>query len=201
MKKFAALILSSLLAASLASCTESQPDPVPSIEQAPTEATTAEPSTEDPAVFDKTAEGIVKSYMKAVVDEHSALAAAKLMFPKEIAMKSFPTEDIAREKLFNGQEMDNGVTTGNFRTDKCEPLTESQLKDAEAYYEKYANVISGLPKLDYTVLNGREITFTVALKSGDDSQDYSETYIVVDMDDEGYKLINAPASKLEGLAN
>jgi hypothetical protein len=200
MKKIAALILGSMLALSLASCTESQPDPAPSIEQAPLE-TTAEPTTEDPAVFDKIAEDTAKSYIKTVIDEHSALSAAKLMFPKDIALKSFTTEDIAREKLFDGMEMDTGAKTGDFRTDKCEPLSESQLKDAEAFFEKYANVISGLPKMDYTVVNGREITFTVALESGDDSQDFTATYVIVDMGDEGYKVINTTASKLEGLAD
>ncbi|WP_024861434.1 hypothetical protein [Ruminococcus flavefaciens] len=200
MKKFSALILGSMLALSLSSCTESQPDPTPSIEQTPIE-TTAEPTTEDPAVFDKIAEDTAKSYIKTVVDEHSALSAAKLMFPKDIALKSFTTEDIAREKLFDGMEMDTGAKTGDFRTDKCVPLSESQLKDAEAFYEKYANVISGLPKMDYTVVNGREITFTVALESGDDSQDYTATYVIVDMGDEGYKVINTTASKLEGLAD
>ena len=200
MKKITALLLGSLLAVSLASCTESEPASTPA-EQAATEATTAEPTTEDPAIFDKTAEDLTKSYMKTILDEHSALAAAKLMFPKAIAMKSFPTEDIAREKLFDGQEMDTGSKTGEFRTDKCVPLSESQLKDAEAYYEKYANIISGLPKIDYTVLNGREITFTIVLESGDESQDFSATYVVVDMDDEGIKIINTTASKLEGLAD
>ena len=55
--------------------------------------------------------------------------------------------------------------------------------------------------MDCTVTDGREITFTVALKVGRDSRDYTATYVVVDMGDEGCKLINTDASQLYGLAD
>lgn len=190
------LIMCGLLTVAFASCTEEAVTP-------PTEpeVTVTEPTTEDPSVFDKKAEDIAKSYMKAVVEDGSALSAAKLMFPQAIVMKSFATEDIARDKLFDGMAMNGGVKIGDFKVDKCEQLSESQLRDAEAYYEKYANIISELPKIDYTVVNGREISVTAELKDSGGSQDYPATYVVVDMGDEGYKIITTTASKLEGLAD
>ncbi len=202
-KKLSYLIICLTAALSFASCTDkSAAEPVQTETTTTQEPATEAPTTEDPSVFDEKAAEMVKSYLKAVVDDGSALSASKLMFPEAIAMKSFPTEDIAREKLFSGMEMTNGVKIGEFKTDKCEQLTDSQLRDAEAYFEKYANVISGLPKMDYTVVNGREISVTAELKdSSGDTQDYSCTYVVVDMGDEGCKVITTTAGKLDGLAD
>lgn len=199
-KLLSVFMVCGLLAASAASCAGSSEDTAADVPAAQ-EMTTEEVTAEDTAAFDKKAQEVAEDYMRAVVNDHSALKAAKVMFPEDIVLKSFTTEDIARSKLFDGLEMDNGVQAGGFKVDKCEPLTQSQLMDAEAYYEKYANVISGLPKIDYTVLDGREITLTTTLKGGDDSQEYTSTFVVVDMGDEGCKLITATISKLEGLAD
>ena len=201
-KKLSYLIICLMAALSYASCTEkSDTAPVQTEAAATQEPATEAPTTEDPSVFDAKAAEMVKNYLKTIVEQGSALSASRLMFPEAIATKSFPTEEIARGKLFSGMEMVSGVMIGECQTDKCEPLNESQLMDAEAYFEKYANVISGLPKTDYTVVNGREITVTAKLIDSGSTRDYSCTYVVVDMGSDGCKLITTTAGKLDGLAD
>ena len=200
-KKTLALILCGLMTMPLASCSgkEAPPADETPVTEAETEAPTEDP--EEAKRFDEKAQNIVRGYLKSIVEDGDAVSAVKYMYPSVIVMKTFTTEQKINEKLFDGEKLTGGIKLADFKVEKCEPLTDEQMKNAEAYYEKYADVISGLPRFDYTVLNGREISVTATLKDGSDSQDYSHTYVVVDLGDEGLKLITTEASELDGLAD
>ena len=172
-----------LLAASAASCAGSSEDTAADVPAAQ-EMTTEEVTAEDTAAFDKKAQEVAEDYMRAVVNDHSALKAAKVMFPEDIVLKSFTTEDIARSKLFDGLEMDNGVQAGGFKVDKSKngniiltSVTPGMAADkqglkvndeiiaidgvsiAEQTYEKYARKILGKPdtEVKLTILrDGKE---------------------------------------------
>lgn len=201
-KRFAALLISSLLAAALVSCADNRNAPAPTEETATT--TTAETTTEAPEAakeFDEKALEVVKSSMKAVWEDGDAVAVINLMYPKAIVDRSYPTEDLICAAVFGCEKLPGGLKIEEVKVEKCVPLTASQLKDAEEYYEGYASVISQLADMDYTVLKGREITATAVLKGNDgDLRDYSSAYVVVDMGDEGYKIITGEASKIEKFA-
>ena len=189
--KALALILSSLLAISLTSCSDSK------LESAPTEQT-VETYVED---FSENAVKVVKSYLEAIVDKGDAAAAVNFMFPADIAEKAFADEEVICEKLFSGEKLKGGEKVNDFKADKIESLNETQLKEAEAFYEKYAYYMCDMPDRDYTVLNGCEITVTAVFKGRGITEDFKHSFVVVDMGDEGIKIATSTASKLEGLAD
>lgn len=198
MKKFAALLLGSILAVSLASCAQSEPT------SENTEQSAAETTTESPEAakeFDEKALETVKSCMKVVWEDGDAVAAVNFMYPEEIVAKSFQSEAQICSAVFGCDALPGGLKIEELKVDKCVPLTASQLKDAEKYYEGYASVVSQLPDTDYTVLKGREITTTAVLKNTlGNLRDYSSSYVVVDMGDDGYKVITGEASQIEKFA-
>lgn len=198
MKKFAALLLGSILAVPLASCAQSKTTSE-NAEQSAAETTTESP--EAAKEFDDKALETVKSCMKAVWEDGDAVAAVNFMYPKAIVDRSYPTEDVICSAVFGCDALPGGLIIEELKVDKCIPLTASQLKDAEEYYEGYASVVSQLQDTDYTVLRGREITTTAVLKNTlGNLRDYSSSYVVVDMGDEGYKVITGEASRIEKFA-
>lgn len=198
MKRFTALLLGSILIVSLASCAQSKPTSEPA-EQSAAETTTESP--EAAKEFDEKALETVKSCMKAVWEDGDAVAAINFMYPEAIVAKSFRSEEIICSAVFGCDSLPGGLKIEELKVEKCVPLTASQLRDAEEYYEGYASVVSQLSDTDYTVLKGREITTTAVLKNTlGELRDFSSSYVVVDMGDEGYKVITGEASQIEKFA-
>ena len=171
---------------------ESAGEPVPAEEgeEAPEE------SSEN---VDEEAENTVGRYLKALIEDADAEAAANVLYPSNI-VEAFRRDGQLDEKIFAGIEYGGGVAVEDFSVTKCEPLSEKTIAGAENFYEKYSDVFCG-EKLDITVIDGRELDFSFNAVGADGSQETSQTYVVVKTQEEGYKLIPTDAETVDSLAD